>query len=118
MIMMKVVLLSPAIFSGSDSLAEAAVADAEDEAVTRTTVDEREAVTTVVCVTEVGVALLLMDDSTSDDEGDGSTEGEANAAASEVSGCFSADVTVSTTVGVVAGSVSFDSSSCTMIVSA
>jgi hypothetical protein len=47
--MMKVVLLRPAIFSGS-LLAAAAEADAEAEAVTRTTVELRDTVRTVVCV--------------------------------------------------------------------
>jgi hypothetical protein len=47
MMTMKVVLLIPAIFSGSE-LAAAADAEAEEDAVTWTTVELREAVTTVV----------------------------------------------------------------------
>jgi len=47
MIAMKVVLGNPAIFSSV--LAAAAEADAEAEAVTWTTVELREAVTTLVC---------------------------------------------------------------------
>jgi len=69
MMMMKVVLLSPAIFSGSSLAAAAeAEADAEAEAVTRTTVELRDAVTTVVSTdraAEVGVEEAA---SGSDDE--------------------------------------------------
>lgn len=86
---MKVVLLSPAIFSGSSLLDAAAEAEAEEEAVTRTTVELRDAVTTVVRVMddrEEGEAeeMSSADDSTADGEG----EAEA-AAASAVDGWMS-----------------------------
>ena len=78
MMIIKVVLFSPAIFSGSSLLA-ALDAEAEDEAVTRTTVELREAVTTVVWVTDDrddGADELAM--SAEDAAADG--EGEAAAA--------------------------------------
>lgn len=81
MIMMNVVLLIPAILSSPESvLAEAA--DAEEEAVTWTTVELREAVTMVVRVTEDGAAEA--DDSSAEGEGDAiAATGTAELAGSE-----------------------------------
>ena len=78
MMMINVVLLSPAIFSGS-SLAAAAEADAEAEAVTRTTVELREAVTTVVRTdraAEVGEVEATSD--SEDEDATAATTGSAD----------------------------------------
>jgi hypothetical protein len=74
MMMIKVVLLIPAILSFPESLFDAA-AEAEEEAVTRTTVELREAVTTVVRVTDDAEGEGVAEDSSA-----GEGEGEAMAA--------------------------------------
>lgn len=89
--MMNVVLFNPAIFSGWSLLA-ALDADADEEAVTRTTVEDREAMTTVVRVTDDWDETTLDEGTMSADEstGDGEGEGEAaTAAATAEDGCAS-----------------------------
>lgn len=94
MMMMKVVLLSPAIFSGS-SLAAAAEAKADAEAVTRTTVELREAVTTVVRTdraAEVGVVDVAS--GSEDEDATAASTGSAN----DVSGWACSEVAGSSTM--------------------
>lgn len=91
MMMMNVVLLSPAIVSGLAVLA-ADEAEADSEAVTRTMVELREAVTTVVWVIEDRVdaseeLAMSAEDSIADGEGDAAAaeaSAEGTGAASEV----------------------------------
>lgn len=98
--MMNVVLLIPAIFSGSSfSLLAAADAEADEEAVTRTTVELREAVTTLVWVMDdrVDVSDVLgisEEDSTAEDDGVTAAIG----AGSVDDAGASSEVTVSTTL--------------------
>jgi len=91
MMAMNVVLGNPAILSDS-VLAAAAVAEAEADAVTRTTVELREAVTTLVW-TERAVEVGAEDEASSVEE----EAAAATSASAEGEGWASSEVTISST---------------------